>query len=148
MFHTILRTQMFFHPVNNRLVHLPTGSIPSCGWSKAPHNATKHSSLQKVLFSLTPLTDLGSPAWIQLVDWMWRDGAACKAKLSRQSRSDAQEINVTNVMSQTRNFRHFCKRAKLPTVQLGHIFNDFSSGPGNLSRSYFQKKYCRQRFTL
>ena len=43
----IFLTQFFFQPGNNRLVHLlprPTGSIPSCWWSKAWYNAAKYSS--------------------------------------------------------------------------------------------------------
>ncbi len=45
LFHPNIFLPNFFYPVSNRLVHLPTGSIPSCGWSKAQPNATKHSSL-------------------------------------------------------------------------------------------------------
>ena len=53
LFYAILSTEKihpFLCPTKNccckhiRLVHLlPTDSTPSCGWSKARHNATKHS---------------------------------------------------------------------------------------------------------
>ncbi len=44
------KTMLLFHAY--RLAHLlPTGSTPSCGWSKARHNATKHSSLSYQCFN-------------------------------------------------------------------------------------------------